>query len=79
MVGKAESFSSGGPGKGMYARSYTHMLDKLSYVLMANTIQESYDTTGLFGLTVGGAAKDSKQLVETCVKELKLLRDHIGP
>jgi processing peptidase subunit alpha len=32
LIGNATPFSSGGPGKGMYARAYTHLMQAHGFV-----------------------------------------------
>lgn len=63
----------------MYARAYVNLMDKVREVLMVSTINSNFDDSGIFGLLVGGRQKDSKELVESTVRELKLLKHHIGP
>ena len=54
LLGSASSFSSGGPGKGMHSRCTKHLLNRVACVEKASFINEHYEDTGLFGLTVGG-------------------------
>lgn len=54
ILGSASSFSSGGPGKGMYSRCTNNLLNKVYCVEKANFINEHYTDSGIFGLTVGG-------------------------
>lgn len=43
IVGNAASFSSGGPGKGMYSRAFVNMLDKISHVYLADSISQPFE------------------------------------
>lgn len=52
-MGAGASFSSGGPGKGMYSRTYRNVLNNY-FVDNVFCFAMSYDTTGLFGLYLSG-------------------------
>jgi processing peptidase subunit alpha len=58
MMGSASSFSSGGPGKGMHSRCTRNLLNQVESVEKASFINEHYDQCGLFGLAIGGPAKE---------------------
>ena len=51
MLGGGFSFSSGGPGKGMYSRLYTGVLNQYAQVTMASVHGDMYDKTGLVGVS----------------------------
>ncbi|KAJ3296556.1 Mitochondrial-processing peptidase subunit alpha [Rhizoclosmatium sp. JEL0117] len=51
LLGGGGSFSAGGPGKGMYTRLYTEVLNRYHWVESCNTLSYSYQPTSLFGLT----------------------------
>lgn len=50
LLGGGGSFSSGGPGKGMYTRLYTDILNKHGWVSSAMAFNHCYADTGLFGI-----------------------------
>ncbi|TPX67849.1 hypothetical protein SpCBS45565_g03426 [Spizellomyces sp. 'palustris'] len=50
LMGGGGSFSAGGPGKGMYTRLYTQVLNRYHWVESCNMINFSYLDTGLFGI-----------------------------
>lgn len=50
LLGGGGSFSSGGPGKGMYTRLYTEILNKHGWVSSAMAFNHCYGDTGLFGI-----------------------------
>jgi len=50
LLGGGGSFSSGGPGKGMYSRLYTNLLNGNDYVESCSAFGSSYFETGLFGI-----------------------------
>ncbi|KAJ3194213.1 Mitochondrial-processing peptidase subunit alpha [Dinochytrium kinnereticum] len=51
LMGGGGSFSAGGPGKGMYTRLYTQVLNRFGWVESCNMLSYSYVDTGLFGIT----------------------------
>lgn len=58
LLGSSSSFSTGGPGKGMHARTTKNLLNKLHYVDSANAINFNFSDTGLFGLAVTGPSSN---------------------
>lgn len=54
LLGGGGSFSSGGPGKGMYSRLFTHVLNRFEWVFSAAAFNHTYSDTGLFGVQVIG-------------------------
>ncbi len=53
IMGGGSSFSAGGPGKGMYSRMYTNILNNYHYVQHASVLNFPYHDAGLFALQVG--------------------------
>lgn len=51
MMGGGGSFSAGGPGKGMYSRLYTRVLNRHHWMENCQMFNYSYADTGLFGIT----------------------------
>lgn len=51
LLGGGGSFSAGGPGKGMYSRMYTRVLNQYGYIESAQSFNHSYSDTGLFGIS----------------------------
>lgn len=54
LVGSSSSFSTGGPGKGMWARATKNLLNKHSFVDAASCLNFTFSDSGLFGLSVTG-------------------------
>lgn len=52
LLGGGGSFSAGGPGKGMYSRLYTHVLNQYYYVENCVSFNHSYSDSGLFGVSI---------------------------
>lgn len=50
LLGGGGSFSSGGPGKGMYTRLYTQILNKHAWITSAMAFNHCYSDAGLFGI-----------------------------
>ncbi|KAJ3279479.1 Mitochondrial-processing peptidase subunit alpha [Borealophlyctis nickersoniae] len=50
LMGGGGSFSAGGPGKGMYTRLYTEVLNQHHWVESCSMIDYTYSDTGLFGI-----------------------------
>lgn len=50
LLGGGGSFSSGGPGKGMYTRLYTEILNRHGWVASAHSFNECYKDAGVFGI-----------------------------
>lgn len=49
LLGGGDSFSAGGPGKGMYSRLYTNVLNRYHWVEKIQAINNTYADTGFFG------------------------------
>lgn len=50
LLGGGGSFSSGGPGKGMYTRLYSEILNRHGWVSSAMAFNHCYSDTGIFGI-----------------------------
>lgn len=50
LLGGGGSFSSGGPGKGMYTRLYSEVLNRHGWVSSCMAFNHCYSDTGLFGI-----------------------------
>lgn len=50
LLGGGGSFSSGGPGKGMYTRLYSEILNRHGWVSSATAFNHCYSDSGLFGI-----------------------------
>lgn len=48
LLGGGGSFSAGGPGKGMYSRLYTNVLNRYHWMYASTAFNHSYVDTGLF-------------------------------
>lgn len=51
LMGGGNSFSSGGPGKGMYTRLYTHALNRHYFLYGCLAQNHAYLDSGMFTIT----------------------------
>lgn len=77
LLGNASSFSSGGPGKGMHSRCTKNLLNKVPCVEKASFLNEHFEETGLFGLTVGGPHETYSEVISCTLNELRRLKQRI--
>lgn len=70
MMGGGSSFSSGGPGKGMYTRLYTRVLNRYGWVDAAETYVTSYKDSGLFGMYARSDPSKIVDLLSVMCREL---------
>ncbi len=78
MIGNATSFSSGGPGKGMYCRAIVNLMQRHNFIESASSINTHFGDTGLFGLSLNGPGKNVKDLTLVGLEELHKLRIKIS-
>uniref|UniRef100_A0A060T366 Alpha-MPP n=1 Tax=Blastobotrys adeninivorans TaxID=409370 RepID=A0A060T366_BLAAD len=64
LLGGGGSFSAGGPGKGMYSRLYTHVLNQFGQVESAQAFNHAYPETGLFGIAASCIPQAAPYLAE---------------
>jgi len=79
LLGGGNSFSSGGPGKGMHSRLYQNVLNGNSYVDSAMAFASTYLDSGLFGLHMSfehGNIMDALQLI---VSEMLSIINELTP
>lgn len=78
LLGGGGSFSAGGPGKGMYSRLYTNVLNQHGWVESCVAFNHSYTDSGLFGIASSCAPSHVAQMLEVMCRELKSLSDESG-
>jgi len=71
LMGGGGSFSAGGPGKGMYSRLYTNVLNKHGWVQNATAFNNCYADSGLFGIYGAAEPKHVPMLVQVLAEQLK--------
>lgn len=70
MMGGGGSFSAGGPGKGMYTRLYTNVLNRYHWMYSATAYNHAYADSGLFCIHASAPPIHVRELVEVIVKEI---------
>ena len=78
MIGSATAFSSGGPGKGMYCRAVTQLMQQHNFIDGASCINSHFTDSGLFGINVTGPGSHSADLLSVAMETLHGLRENIS-
>ena len=73
LLGGGGSFSAGGPGKGMYSRLYTNVLNQHGWVESCAAFNHSYSDSGLFGIAASCLPHKAAQMLEVICRELVAL------
>jgi len=73
LLGGGGSFSAGGPGKGMYSRLYTNVLNQYGWVESCVAFNHSYTDSGLFGISASCNPCNVSQMLDVMCKELQAL------
>jgi processing peptidase subunit alpha len=71
LLGGGESFSAGGPGKGMYSRLYTRVLNKHAWAHSCTGFHTLYNDSGLVGIHAACDAGRAGDMADTLCKELQ--------
>jgi processing peptidase subunit alpha len=69
IMGGGQSFSSGGPGKGMYSRVYRQMLCGTDWLTSAETNAHIYSETGIFSIAAGCKSGNLVKLQDKTVSQ----------
>lgn len=77
MMGGGNSFSAGGPGKGMYTRLYTNVLNRYHWLYSATAYNHAYADTGLFYIHASCTPSHVKDMVEVVVHEMVTMAHNI--
>jgi processing peptidase subunit alpha len=78
LLGGGGSFSAGGPGKGMYSRLYTNVLNQHGWIESCVSFNHSYTDSGLFGIAASCAPAQVAQMLEVMCRELNALGSETG-
>jgi processing peptidase subunit alpha len=70
LLGSGSSFSSGGPGKGLYSRVYSNVLNKHHWIESVVSFNSIYSDAGLFGLYGTVPAEYADALTEVLAQEM---------
>lgn len=69
MMGGGGSFSAGGPGKGMYSRLYSNVLNKYDWAESCTCFNSIFTDSSLFGIYGTAVPEKSAALVDVITKE----------
>ncbi|XP_066589523.1 mitochondrial-processing peptidase subunit alpha [Prorops nasuta] len=78
IMGGGGSFSAGGPGKGMYTRLYTNVLNRYHWLYSATAYNQAYVDSGLFCIHASSTPQYVKEMVEVVVHELVAMSGEIS-
>ncbi|TMW60009.1 hypothetical protein Poli38472_000051 [Pythium oligandrum] len=70
LLGGGDSFSAGGPGKGMYSRLYTSVLNRFYWVESAFAVTSIHSDVGLLGIYGAGVPNHTSNLVALLCNQL---------
>lgn len=73
LLGGGGSFSAGGPGKGMFSRLYTNVLNQYNWVESCVAFNHSYTDSGLFGISASCSPSKVPQMLNAMCRELQAL------
>ncbi|MBE3046974.1 insulinase family protein [Candidatus Bathyarchaeota archaeon] len=73
LLGGGGSFSAGGPGKGMYSRLYTNVLNQHAWVESCLAFNHTYTDSGLFGISASCIPGRTASMLDVMCRELKSL------
>ncbi|EFP90864.1 uncharacterized protein PGTG_17063 [Puccinia graminis f. sp. tritici CRL 75-36-700-3] len=73
MLGGGSSFSAGGPGKGMYSRLYTNVLNPHPEVDFCQAFHHTYADAGLFGIAMAVAPEFASHVPQIIASQLDLI------
>jgi mitochondrial-processing peptidase subunit alpha len=73
LLGGGGSFSAGGPGKGMYSRLYTNVLNQHGWVESCIAFNHGYTDSGLFGISAACLPTHTGYMIDVMCRELQAL------
>ena len=73
LLGGGGSFSAGGPGKGMYSRLYTNVLNQHGFVESCVAFNHSYTDSGLFGISASCLPGHTSAMLDVMCQQLHAL------
>ncbi|XP_073981436.1 mitochondrial-processing peptidase subunit alpha [Rhodnius prolixus] len=78
MMGGGGSFSAGGPGKGMYTRLYTNVLNRYHWMFNATAYNQTYSDSGLFYIHASAPPNHVRDIVDVIAKEMSAMAGEVG-
>ena len=76
LMGSGGSFSAGGPGKGMYSRAYTRILNQFGFIESCKSFIHNYTDNGLFGISLSCVPQADRVMAEIIASELRTLMSY---
>ncbi|KAK7202862.1 Metalloenzyme, LuxS/M16 peptidase-like protein [Myxozyma melibiosi] len=73
LLGGGGSFSAGGPGKGMYSRLYTGVLNRYAFIENCQSFNHVYSDSGVFGISVACLPSYAKMVPQIICGQLGYL------
>ncbi|KAK1751631.1 putative mitochondrial-processing peptidase [Echria macrotheca] len=73
LLGGGGSFSAGGPGKGMYSRLYTNVLNQHGWVDSCVAFNHAYTDSGIFGIAASCFPSYAVHMLQVMCRELQSL------
>lgn len=70
LMGGGSSFSAGGPGKGMYSRLYTQVLNRYHWIESCKVFNFGYRSTGIFGIHGSAVPSQARDLANVLMEQL---------
>ncbi|KAJ2394988.1 Mitochondrial-processing peptidase subunit alpha [Coemansia sp. RSA 2603] len=71
LLGGGGSFSAGGPGKGMYSRLYTRVLNQHAWIESCVAFHHCYTDAGLFGISASCRPRNEHALLDVVATEIE--------
>lgn len=79
LMGGGSSFSAGGPGKGMYSRLYTNVLNQHHWAQNAFSFISVFNETGIFGIAGSADVDSTDALTSAIIHEFTALKKGFNP
>ena len=79
LLGGGGSFSAGGPGKGMFSRLYTNVLNQYGWVENCMASNQAYTDSGLFGISASCQPAKIADMLTLMCRELYALTLDTSP
>ncbi|QQP48835.1 Mitochondrialprocessing peptidase subunit alpha, partial [Caligus rogercresseyi] len=78
LMGGGGSFSAGGPGKGMYTRLYTHVLNLHHWMYSCQSANHAYADGGVFAITSSAPPYYLAEMAQVVIREFSILSTEFG-
>lgn len=73
LLGGGSSFSAGGPGKGMFSRLYTRVLNQYPFIENCTSFNHLYIGSGLFGINISASPNAANVMSQIIANEFSSL------